>query len=103
MGFRRTDRLISDLMKLKALILVTCSACGHPTLFNPADVLQCLAADREVSALPLRCSCCGSGSVLAAPDPESLLDEGHEPKKPKPLWQILRAELTRNPIDVSLD
>ena len=85
MGFRRTDQL-SDLMKLKALILKTCSACGHQALFNPADVLQYLGADREVSALPFRCSCCGSGSVLAAPDPESLLDGCHEPKKPKPLW-----------------
>ena len=75
MGFRRTDRL-SDLMKLKTLILKTCSACGHQALFNPADVLQYLAADREVGALPL---CCGSGFVLVAPDPESLLDEGHEP------------------------
>jgi hypothetical protein len=102
MGFRRTDRL-SDLMKLKTLILKTCSACGHQALFNPADVLQYLAADREVGALPFRCNCCGSGFVLAAPDPESLLDEGHEPKKPKPLWQILRAELTHIPIDLPLD
>jgi hypothetical protein len=84
MGFRRTDRL-SDLMKLKTLILVTCSACGHQALFSPADVLQYLGADREVSALPFRCSCCGSGSVLSAPDPESLLNGCHEPKKPKPL------------------
>jgi hypothetical protein len=84
MGFRRTDRL-SDLMKLKTLILVTCSACGHQALFNPADVLQYLGADREGSALPFRCSCCGSGSVLAAPDPESLLDGCHEPKKLEPL------------------
>jgi hypothetical protein len=63
MGFRRTDRL-SDLMKLKTLILKTCSACGHQALFNPADVLQYLAADREVGALPFRCNCCGSGFVL---------------------------------------
>ena len=84
MGFRRTDRL-SDLMKLKTLILKTCSACGHQALFSPADVLQYLGADREVSALPFRCSCCGPGSVLAARDPESLLDGGHGPKKPKPL------------------
>ena len=102
MGFRRTDRL-SDLMKLKTLIMVTCSACGHQALFSPADVLQYLGADREVSALPFRCSCCGSGSVLAAPDPESLLNGCHEPKKPKPLWQILHAELTHNPIDLPLD
>jgi hypothetical protein len=81
MGFRRTDRL-SDLMKLKTLILKTCSACGHQALFNPADVLQYFGVDREVSALPLRC---GSGSVLAAPDPESLLNGCHAPKKPKPL------------------
>jgi hypothetical protein len=67
MGFRRTDRL-SDLIKLKALILVTCSACGHQALFNPADVLQYFGVDKEVSALPL---CCGSGSVLAAPDPRA--------------------------------
>ena len=102
MGFRRTERL-SDLMKIKTVILKTCSACGDPALFNPADVLQCLAADREVGALPFRCSCCGSGFVLAAPDPESLLDGGHEPKKPKPLYQILRAELTHIPIDLPLD
>jgi hypothetical protein len=40
-------------MKIKTLILKTCSACGHQALFNPADVLQYLAADREVGALPL--------------------------------------------------
>jgi hypothetical protein len=102
MGFRRSGRL-SDLMKLKVLILKTCSACGHQALFNPADVLQYLAADREVGALPFRCSCCGSGSVFAAPDPESLLDGCDEPKKRKPLYQILRAELTHNPIDLPLD
>jgi hypothetical protein len=41
-------------MKLKALLLVTYSACGHQALFNPADVLQYLRADREVSALSFR-------------------------------------------------
>jgi hypothetical protein len=79
MGFRRTNRL-SDLMKLMALHLKTCSACGHQALFNPADVLQHFGVDGEVSASPFRCSCCGSGPVLAAPDPESLLDGCHEPK-----------------------
>jgi hypothetical protein len=39
MGFRRTDRL-SNLMKLKALILKTGSACEDQALFSPADVLQ---------------------------------------------------------------
>jgi len=53
MSFRRTNRL-SDLMKLKALLLKTCSACGHQALFNPADVLQYLAANREVGATPFR-------------------------------------------------
>jgi hypothetical protein len=53
MGFRHTDPL-NDLMKLKALPLVTCSACGHQSLFNPADVLH-LGAEREVEciAVPL--------------------------------------------------
>jgi hypothetical protein len=81
MGFRHADRL-GDLMKIKTLILKTCSACVHQAPFNPADVLLHLGADREVGALPFRCSCCGSGSVLAAPDPESVLNGCHEPKKP---------------------
>jgi hypothetical protein len=47
MGFRRTDRL-SALVKLKVLVLVTCSAGNHQARFNSVDMFNFLQADREV-------------------------------------------------------
>ena len=58
MGFRRTD-----LMKFKALILKTCSACEDQALFSPADVLQYFGADREVSHC--RSAVAAAGLVLS--------------------------------------
>jgi hypothetical protein len=88
MGFRRTDRL-SDLVKLKALILVTCCACNHQAWFSPADTLQFMGADMDLGALPFRCSRCSSGAVKVSADPKSLLDGTgggpNGPRKPEPL------------------
>jgi hypothetical protein len=84
MSFKRTDRL-SDLIKLKALILVTCSPCGHQGRFSPADTLKFMGGDMAVSALQFRCGQCGSRDVVVSADPESLLGVREPRHKPKPI------------------
>jgi hypothetical protein len=84
MGFKRTDRL-SDIVKLKALILVTCGPCGRQGRFSPADILQFIGGDMEVSVLQFRCSQCGSRDVVVSADPESLLAVRERRDKPKPV------------------
>jgi hypothetical protein len=88
MGFRRTDRL-SALVKLKVLVLVTCSAGNHQARFNSVDMFNFLRADREVEILRFRCRRCGSEVIAASAEAEGFIKVTKcgwiGRKKPEPL------------------
>jgi hypothetical protein len=78
-------RTIADLMRLGALLHVTCRSCGHEARFHARDVVAFVGAGRELHTLRLVCSRCGSRKVETTADRDSLLADRHRPVKPKPL------------------
>lgn len=78
-------RTIADLMRLGALLQVTCRACGHGGKFNAGDMVAFFGAGREIHSIPFRCRQCGSRDVAAHADHETLLVNRPRPAKPKSL------------------
>jgi hypothetical protein len=88
MGFRRIDRLSAP-VRLKVLVLVTCSAGNHQARFNSVDMFNFLHADREVEVLRFRCRQCGSEVIAASAEAEGFIKVTKcgwiGRKKPEPL------------------